>query len=97
MNGSNRHKTEQLPAISPRIRELLGNFALAGGTLVIALLALDFAMFRYTLVPDDGLRSVTINQVVRYQPNSEARLCHHDGSSSRAKGHKAEVFQHGIG
>ena len=24
-------------------------------------------------------------------------MCHHDGSSSRAKGHKAEVYQHGMG
>ena len=69
--------------MSPRIKELLGNFALAGGTLVVALLALEFVVFRYILVPDDVLRNVTINQVVRYQPNAKATFRHPDGSSSR--------------
>ena len=69
--------------MSPRIKEILGNLALTGLSLVIALLALEFVVFRYILVPDDVLRNVTVNQVVRYQPNTKAVFRHPDGSQSR--------------
>lgn len=69
--------------MSRRIKNILGNLALAGASFVVALLALEFVVFRYILVPDDVLRNVTMNQVVRYEPNTRAVFRHPDGSQSR--------------
>jgi len=66
-----------------RIRELAQNLALMIGSLVVVLLALEFVVFRYVLVPDDLLENVTIDGVVRYKPSSQATFRYPDGHETR--------------
>lgn len=58
--------------MAPRFRELAQNLALMLGSLVAVFLVLEFMVFRYILVPDDLLENVTINDVVRYKPDTRA-------------------------
>jgi len=71
--------------ISSKFNELAGNLALCAGTLVVTLLFFEFVVFRYVLIPDDVLRNVTINKVVRYQPNSKAVFRHPDGTQTTVR------------
>lgn len=62
---------------------LLEKAALTAVTLAVCFMALEFVVFRYILVPDDVLPNVSINGVVRYQPNTRAIFRHPDGTSTR--------------
>ncbi|MEZ5853612.1 MAG: GDSL-type esterase/lipase family protein [Hyphomicrobiaceae bacterium] len=53
-------------------------------SLAACLTILELVVFRHFLVPDDVLANVTINGVVRYQPNSTAVFRHPDGRTSTA-------------
>ena len=68
--------------MSKRNNDVIGKLALAAGSLLVTLLALEFVVFRYILVPDDLLRNVTINSVVRYQPETNATFRHPDGRTT---------------
>lgn len=60
----------------------LGKLALLCGSLLVCFVALEFIVFRWILVPDDLLPNVTINDVVRYMPKTEAVFRHPDGRNS---------------
>lgn len=66
-----------------RIKELAQNLALMAGAVAIVVLALEFVVFRFILVPDDLLENVTINSVVRYRPDSEAVFRYPGGTQAR--------------
>lgn len=66
-----------------RFREIAQNIALMLASLAVVLVALEFVVFRYVLVPDDVLENVTINGVVRYKPLSEATFRYPDGYQTR--------------
>ncbi len=68
--------------MSPRLKTWLGNFGLAGLSIVLTLAVLEHVVFRFILPPDDLLENVTINGVVRYMPGTEARFRHPDGRTS---------------
>lgn len=64
-----------------RLVNLAGNLMLATASLFAALLALEYGLFRYVLVPDDVIRNVTIDGVVRYEPGTRAVMRNPDHSS----------------
>ena len=64
------------------IKRLFNNLALLTGTLLACFLVLEFVIFKYLLIPDDVLHNVTVNSVVRYQPNTRAVFRHPDRSRS---------------
>ena len=66
-----------------RLTEILGNVALAAGSLLVTLAVVEFVVFGMLIKPDDVLPNVTINGVVRYLPNTEATFRHPDGSQTR--------------
>ncbi|MGI9421983.1 MAG: alginate O-acetyltransferase AlgX-related protein [Hyphomicrobiaceae bacterium] len=65
-----------------RALEILGNLTLTLLSLAVLAVVLEFVVFRYILVPDGLLRNVTINQVVRYEPNTRAVFRHPDQTQS---------------
>lgn len=54
------------------------NLAVSAVSLLLCFLVLEFFVFRKVLVPDDVLPNVSINNVVRYMPNTEATFRHPD-------------------
>lgn len=63
-------------------KTLLGKLSLMVGSLVVTFLVLEFGVFSFILKPDDVLHNVTINGVVRYEPNEKATFRHPDGSET---------------
>lgn len=63
-----------------RIVQFTAGLVLTALALTVVFAALEFVVFRYILLPDDVLRTVSIDKVVRYQPDSRAVLRHPDGS-----------------
>jgi hypothetical protein len=63
----------------PKLRHMAANLLLAAGSLVTALLFLEFVVFGIVLKPDDVLPNVSVNGVVRYLPNTRAVFRHPDG------------------
>lgn len=63
-----------------KLKSLLANLALSAATLLACLAFLEYVVFAYMLVPDDVIRNVTINDVVRYEPNTLATFRNPDGS-----------------
>jgi hypothetical protein len=63
-----------------RAYRLLANLTLSALALVACFVVLEYGVFAYVLVPDDVLRNVTINGVVRYQPDTRAVFHNPDGS-----------------
>lgn len=61
---------------------LLGKLSLLTGSLAVTFLVLEFGVFSFILKPDDVLHNVTINGVVRYEPNENATFRHPDGSKT---------------
>jgi len=68
--------------MAARLLSIATNLGLSLTAIAVCLIALEFVVFRYILVPDDVLPNVTINQVVRYKPNTRAVFRHPDGSRS---------------
>lgn len=64
-----------------RVKPLLGNFALLAATLLVIFLYLEYGVFKYIFPADDVLPNVTINKVVRYQPDTQATFHRPDGST----------------
>lgn len=64
-----------------KIKSLLANLALLGVTLALVFAVFEFGVFKYILPADDVLPSVTINKVVRYEPNTRAVFRRPDGST----------------
>ncbi len=55
-----------------RTRRLFGNVLLAAISLLACFALLEYGLFKYVLVPDDVTHNVTINNVVRYRPDTRA-------------------------
>lgn len=53
-------------------RRILGNLLLTTATLAVCFAVLEFGLFKYVLVPDDVTHNVSINNVVRYAPDTRA-------------------------
>ena len=66
-----------------RIVGLLGNLAVALGSLAATLTVLELVVFGMLLKPDDVLPNVTINGVVRYMPDTAAVFRHPDGTETK--------------
>lgn len=62
-----------------KLKTLLANLTLLAVTMSVCFLVLEFVVFRMVLKPDDVLNNVTINNVVRYKPNTTAFFRHPDG------------------
>ena len=65
-----------------RIKPIFGNLALLGGSLLACFAALEYGLFKYVLIPDGVIHNVTINNVVRYRPNTRAVFREPDGSQN---------------
>ena len=64
-------------------RQLAVNLALLAGSVVACLLFLELVVFGLVLKPDDVLRNVSSNGVVRYEPGTQAVFRHPDGTQTR--------------
>ena len=65
------------------IKRFFGNLTLSALSLALCLFVLEFGVFAHWLVPDDVIRNVSSNGVVRYEPNTHARFHNPDGSVFR--------------
>jgi hypothetical protein len=65
-----------------RAKSFAGKFTLLLGSLLATFLVLELGVFSFVLKPDDVLHNVTINGVVRYEPNEQATFRHPDGSET---------------
>ena len=61
------------------VKPWLGKLALVGGSLLATFLILEFLVFGLVMKPDDVLENLTVNQVVRYAPDTHATFRHPDG------------------
>lgn len=61
------------------------NLAVSAVSLLVCLLLLEFVVFRHILVPDDVLPNVSINNVVRYMPNTDATFRHPDRRETKVR------------
>lgn len=66
-----------------KLKRLTANILLSLASLAIGCLVLEFAVFRTLLKPDDVLPNVSIDGVVRYEPNTLAVFRHPGGYTSR--------------
>ncbi len=66
-----------------KVREIAENVAVSMLAVVFTVLALEFVVFRYVLIPDDLLPNVTINGVVRYEPGTNATFRHPDNTATK--------------
>ena len=64
------------------LKRIIANIAVLSGSLIAYFLFLELVVFKYFLIPDDVLPNVTIENVVRYQPNVRAVFRHPDRSQS---------------
>ncbi len=67
-----------------KFKEAFANLAILAVSLAVCFIALETVVFRWLLKPDDVLPNVTLNTVVRYQPNTTAFFRHPDGRETRA-------------
>lgn len=67
-----------------KLGQLAINLGLMVGSVLACLLVLEFVVFGLFLRPDDLLPNVSVNGVVRYQPNTRAVFRHPDGSQTVA-------------
>ncbi len=65
-----------------KLRHFALNLSLSLLSLAVCLALLEFVVFRHVLVPDDVISNVTINGVVRYQPDTKAVFRHPDGRTT---------------
>ncbi len=63
-----------------KAKNLIGNLLISAAAVTVCFLILEFGVFAYVLVPDDVIRNVTTNDVVRYEPNTRAVFRNPDGS-----------------
>lgn len=63
------------------IVNLFANLALSALALAATFAILEYGVFAYLLVPDDVIRNVTVNGVVRYEPGTRATFRNPDGSA----------------
>ena len=66
-----------------KLKHWIANLALVFASVVVTFTVLEFGVFRTILKPDDVLPNVTIDGVVRYQPDTVAVFRHPDGRTSR--------------
>jgi len=67
-----------------KTRQLAVNIALLASSVLACLLFIELVVFGLVLRPDDVLRNVSSNGVVRYQPGAQAVFRHPDGTQTRA-------------
>jgi lysophospholipase L1-like esterase len=65
-----------------KLKPIVVNIGLLLGSLLVCLLFLEQVVFRYVLKPDDVLRNVSIDGVVRYEPGTRAVFNHPDGTET---------------
>ncbi|MGF1651047.1 MAG: SGNH/GDSL hydrolase family protein, partial [Hyphomicrobiaceae bacterium] len=68
-----------------RLTSIIGALLLSAASIAMTLTALELLVFRTILVPDDLLPNVTIDSVVRYEPNRVAVFRHPDGSRTTVR------------
>lgn len=64
-----------------KLKSILANIALMAGSLLVCFLVFEFIIFKYILKTSDAIPNTSINNIIRYVPNSQATLYERDGSS----------------
>ncbi len=62
-------------------KQLLENLMLLSTTLLVCLLVFEFLIFKYILKTSDVIPNTSMNNVIRYLPNTKATLYEPDGTS----------------
>ncbi len=65
-----------------KIAPWTGKLAIAGGSVLATFVFLEFFVFGLMIKPDDVLQNVSVNQVVRYTPDTDATFRHPDGRAT---------------
>jgi hypothetical protein len=65
--------------VRAKLLHFLGNAAVLGGAVLACLAFLEFVVFSFILVPDDVVRNVSVDGVMRYAPGTRAVFRHPDG------------------
>lgn len=68
-----------------RLKHWFQNLMVSAIALIVCFLVLELVVFRFILVPDDVLPNVSINNVVRYMPRTQATFRHPDGRETRVR------------
>lgn len=63
------------------LRSILEKCALLAGSLLFCFVIFEFIVFKYILNTSDNLPNVSINNIVRFEPNTKAKLYEPDGTS----------------
>lgn len=63
------------------LKSLLEKCALIAGSLLFCFVIFEFIVFKYILNTSDNIPNVSINNIVRFEPNTKARLYEPDGTS----------------
>lgn len=63
------------------LKSIIEKVALLAGSLLFCFVIFEFVVFKYILNTSDNLPNTSINNIVRFEPNTNARLYEPDGSS----------------
>lgn len=63
-----------------KLKPILANLALLAGSLVFTFLIFEFIVFKYILNTSDAIPNTSINNIVRFTPNTKARIYEPDGA-----------------
>ena len=63
------------------LKSILEKCALIVGSLLFCFVIFEFIVFKYILYTSDNIPNVSINNIVRFEPNTKARLYEPDGTS----------------
>ncbi len=66
-----------------KLRHWAQNLGVCAVSILACLLILEFIVFRFILIPDDVIHNVSINGVMRYQPDTKAIFRHPDGRTTK--------------
>ncbi|MEO1207167.1 MAG: SGNH/GDSL hydrolase family protein [Pseudomonadota bacterium] len=69
--------------VKSSIANFFANLALSAAAILVTLATLELVVFRSILPPDDLIENVTINNVVRYKPGTNATFRHPDGRETQ--------------
>ncbi len=64
-----------------KLKPILEKCALLAGSLLFCFMIFEFIVFKYILNTSDNIPNVSINNIVRFEPNTKARLYEPDGTS----------------
>ena len=68
-----------------KLKPIFANLALLTGSVLFCFVVFEFIVFKYILQTSDAIPNTSINNIVRYQPDSSATLYEPDGTSHQVK------------